>query len=200
MGLTMTFKSRLAAALDVNDGIERPGGTNSRCPPRPVTIAYGLDKQRTGEHDIFIFDPGEETLLLDHRRRYFRRQDPADDTHPGEHRSRVCLSPAPRTSAEIDSPSEGIDFYTSITLVRFEELCRDLSRSTHNAAQKVLRGFEIDKSAVNGIVLTPEEISAVVPGKMKWTAEAYLGEKVNHPVVAVPAYFNDAQRRLPRTP
>ncbi|KAG8926983.1 hypothetical protein FRC00_002411, partial [Tulasnella sp. 408] len=33
-----------------------------------------------------------------------------------------------------------------------------------------------------------------------WTAEAYLGEKVNHPVVAVPAYFNDAQRRLPRTP
>lgn len=71
-----------------------------------------------------------------------------------------------------------------------EEVQRDLK----------LMGYEIVKSG-NGVKVkmgdkeySPEEISAMILGKLKADAEAFLGEPVTEAVITVPAYFNDSQR------
>lgn len=53
-------------------------------------------------------------------------------------------------------------------------------------------GKPVVQVQVNGAdkQFTPEEVSAMILGKMKEVAESYLGKKVTHAVVTVPAYFN----------
>ncbi|KAN0061569.1 ATPase with role in protein import into the ER [Thecaphora frezii] len=75
----------------------------------------------------------------------------------------------------------------------------DLKKDIRHFPFKVVEknGKPAIQVTVNGEkkVFTPEEVSAMVLQKMKETAEAYLGHKVTHAVVTVPAYFNDAQRQ-----
>ncbi|RHZ50910.1 Hsp70 family ATPase KAR2 [Aspergillus thermomutatus] len=76
---------------------------------------------------------------------------------------------------------------------------RDVQKDAKNFPFKVVNkdGKPVVKVEVNKTpkVFTPEEVSAMVLGKMKEIAEGYLGKKVTHAVVTVPAYFNDAQRQ-----
>ncbi|HLJ68327.1 MAG TPA: molecular chaperone DnaK [Chloroflexota bacterium] len=52
-----------------------------------------------------------------------------------------------------------------------------------------------DKVTIDGKQYTPQEISAMILGKLKSDAEKYLGTSVTQAVITVPAYFNDSQRQ-----
>jgi L1 cell adhesion molecule like protein len=68
-------------------------------------------------------------------------------------RAKRTLSSSTQTSLEIDSLFEGIDFYSTLTRARFEELNMDLFRKCMDPVEKVLRDAKVDKSSINEIVL-----------------------------------------------
>ncbi|GJU49582.1 heat shock cognate 70 kDa protein 2-like protein [Tanacetum coccineum] len=68
-------------------------------------------------------------------------------------RAKRTLSSTAQTTIEIDSLYEGIDFYSTITRARFEELNMDLFRKCMEPVEKCLRDAKIDKSSVHDVVL-----------------------------------------------
>ena len=77
---------------------------------------------------------------------------------------------------------------------RFDDA--DLAKDKKNMPFNVINGGNGDAWVeARGDKYSPSQISAFILGKMKETAESYLGEEVTQAVITVPAYFNDAQRQ-----
>lgn len=95
-------------------------------------------------------------------------------------RAKRTLSSSAQTSIEIDSLYEGIDFYTSITRARFEELCQDLFRSTMEPVERTLRDAKIDKSSVHEIVLVGG--STRIPKIQKMVSDFFNGKEPNRSI------------------
>ena len=76
----------------------------------------------------------------------------------------------------------------------FEETSTERSMVPYQVIQGPTGDVRV-KIPVTGREYSPQEISAMVLGKLKADAEAYLGEPVTQAVITVPAYFNDSQRQ-----
>ncbi|KAF8526207.1 heat shock cognate 70 kDa protein-like protein [Hysterangium stoloniferum] len=90
------------------------------------------------------------------------------------------LSSATQASVEIDSLHEGIDFYTSLTRPRFEELCDDLFRRTLEPVEKVLRVAKVDRSSIHEIILVGG--STRIPRIIKLVSEYFNGKEPNRSI------------------
>lgn len=76
---------------------------------------------------------------------------------------------------------------------RFED--EEVQRDLKNMPFKIKQSGEGVKVEMSGKDYTPQEISAMILGKMKADAEKSLGEKITEAVITVPAYFDDSQRQ-----
>ncbi|XP_076678392.1 heat shock 70 kDa protein cognate 4 [Andrena cerasifolii] len=92
-------------------------------------------------------------------------------------RAKRTLSSSTQASIEIDSLFEGIDFYTSVTRARFEELCADLFRSTLEPVEKALRDAKMDKAQIHSIVLVGG--STRIPKIQKLLQDFFNGKELN---------------------
>ena len=92
-------------------------------------------------------------------------------------RAKRTLSSAAQANIEIDSLFEGMDFYTSITRARFEELCSDLFKGTLDPVEKALRDSKLDKSSIDEIVLVGG--STRIPKVQKLLQDFFNGKELN---------------------
>ena len=151
-----------------------------------LTIEEGIFEVKSTAGDTHLGGEDFDNRLVNHFVNEFKRKHKKDLTTNARalrrlrtacERAKRTLSSAAQTSIEIDSLFEGIDFYTSITRARFEELCQDLFRGTMEPVERVLRDAKVDKSSVHEIVLVGG--STRIPKVQALLEEYFNGKKAS---------------------
>ncbi|PIA31827.1 hypothetical protein AQUCO_04800016v1 [Aquilegia coerulea] len=127
-----------------------------------LTIEEGIFEVKATAGDTHLGGEDFDNRLVNHFVAEFKRKHKKDISGNARalrrlrtacERAKRTLSSTTQTTIEIDSLYEGIDFYSTITRARFEELCMDLFRKCMEPVEKCLRDAKIDKSQVHEVVL-----------------------------------------------
>ena len=123
-----------------------------------LTIEDGIFEVKSTAGDTHLGGEDFDNRLVDHFIKEFKRKHKKDITgnkralrrlRTACERAKRTISSSAQASIEIDSLFEGVDFYTSITRARFEELCGDLFRATLDPVAEALKGAKMDKMKVS---------------------------------------------------
>jgi len=151
-----------------------------------LTIEDGIFEVKATSGDTHLGGEDFDQRMVNHFIQEFKRKhkkDIADNKRAVRRLRTACerakrtLSTATQANIEIDSLAEGIDFYTSITRARFEELCADLFRGTLEPVEKALRDSKLDKAGVHDIVLVGG--STRIPKVQKLLQDFFNGRELN---------------------
>nr|WBV73500.1 allergen [Blomia tropicalis] len=151
-----------------------------------LTIEDGIFEVKSTAGDTHLGGEDFDNRLVNHFIQEFKRKhkkDPSSNKRALRRLRTACerakrtLSSSTQASVEIDSLFEGIDFYSSITRARFEELCADLFRSTLDPVEKSLRDAKLDKAQVHEIVLVGG--STRIPKIQKLLQDFFNGKELN---------------------
>lgn len=127
-----------------------------------LTIDEGIFEVRATAGDTHLGGEDFDNRLVSHFQQEFKRKYKKDISgnpralrrlRTACERAKRTLSSAAQTSVEIDSLFEGVDFYSSITRARFEELCMDLFRKCMDPVERCLRDAKFAKADVHDVVL-----------------------------------------------
>lgn len=151
-----------------------------------LTIEDGIFEVKSTSGDTHLGGEDFDNRMVNHFIQEFKRKHKKDmkDSKRAVRRLRTACERAKRTlssstqaSIEIDSLFEGIDFYTSITRARFEELNADLFRGTLDPVEKSLRDAKFDKATIHEIVLVGG--STRIPKIQKLLQDFFNGKELN---------------------
>merc|ERR1712001_201885 len=151
-----------------------------------LTIEEGIFEVKSTAGDTHLGGEDFDNRMVDHFVNEFKRKHKKDmkgnkralrRLRTACERAKRTLSASAQANIEIDSLFEGIDFYTSITRARFEELCSDLFRGTLDPVEKALRDAKMDKSSIDEIVLVGG--STRIPKIQKLLQDFFNGKELN---------------------
>merc|ERR1711902_323681 len=151
-----------------------------------LTIEDGIFEVKSTAGDTHLGGEDFDNRMVNHFTTEFKRKHKKDITgnkravrrlRTACERAKRTLSASAQASIEIDSLFEGIDFYTSVTRARFEELCSDLFKGTLDPVEKALRDAKLDKSSIHDIVLVGG--STRIPKVQKLLQDFFNGKELN---------------------